>query len=186
MWSVAYTLVQLSQRTRFSFSLVVWLLLSLAEAEFENIYKCCWELLFGHAQCAWAEYLVLQMCVVIHNYNLCKLQGFCSCVAEHSILGFDTSGSVISQKKEILYYNLVYWEKGNLGELDLNVVHCLRVLSLFIKIQLNTLGYIHFVIVYYSISDMFWLISSHQEGKKYEGTCTSLQIAWYMCLVHMM
>jgi len=36
------------------------------------------------------------------------LCGFCSCVAKPSILGFDTSGSVKSQKKGILDYDLVY------------------------------------------------------------------------------
>jgi len=87
--------------------------------------------------------------VVIHNYNLCKLRGFCSCVAEHSILGFDTSGSVVSQKKGILDFNLVYWEKGNLGELDLNVLHCLSVLSLFIKIQLRLYTLCYSIIQYF-------------------------------------
>ena len=104
------------------------------------------------------------MCVVvIHNYNLCKLWGFCSCVAEHSILGFVTSSSVISQKKGIHDYNLVYWEKGNLSELDINVLHCLCVLSLFIKIQLHTLK---LYTLCYCILQYFWHVLAHIKPSK--------------------
>jgi hypothetical protein len=170
-----------------SFSLLVWLLLSLAEAEFENISKYCWELLCGHAWCTWAEYLVLQTFGVINNYNLCKLWGFCSCVAEHSILGFEALGSVISQKKQILDYNWDYWEKGNLGELDLNILHCPCVLSLFIKIQLKTL---RLYTPCYCILQYFWHVLARirpSRGRQIQGNiCTSLQVAQYMCLLDVM
>jgi len=161
-----------------SFSLLLWLLLSLAEAEFDNISKYCWELLCGRARCTWVEYLVSQTFgVVINNYNLCTLWGLCSCVAEHSFLGFEASGSVISQKKQILDYNWVYWEKGNLGELGLNILHCPCVLLLFIKIQLNTLR-LHTPC--YCILQYFWHVLAHikpSRGRQIQGNiCTSSMI----------